>query len=79
MSTKPSIPVESQPITRGNVVAAFLEDMMMAMSELTARRQLGEDLAAWFAMYPDAGEDFGAFQAGRQATRQRKKPAKRRS
>lgn len=59
--------LSQRPIYQGEVAMALVADLQMLMRELAERRQLADELSAWFAKEPALSEQFGAFQAERRA------------
>lgn len=52
-------------VTRGSVTSTLIEELQQLCRELAERRQLADDLAAWFEQNPKLSEKFGAFQRRR--------------
>ena len=59
----------SSTVSRGNVTATLIHELVDMCRELDQRRMLADDLEAWFAKNPQLSELFGAFQLQRQEER----------
>lgn len=57
------MPTKPKPVMPGSVTGTLVSELTDAFREITALRNLREDLASWFVAFPDLSEQFGEWQA----------------